>query len=335
MARRAAETGGKTAAPLYELIYAVLREHIEDGSFPPGLVLGESAVARAFQASRVPAATALRRLRQEGLLRDFDGRGYLAGTGDSEPLRIELQEAGLRLPPEIATGLKVRNRRERIYPAVEHAIASVLPFGRFQVNESALAEHHQVSRTVAHEVLTRLERTGLISQDVNQRWYAGRLTEEGLRDHFEMRCLLEPTALGQVMGDIAPHEIGERLERARKAASLRHTLDRIERLERDLHIDIVLRCRNQQLRETIRRSQLVIVAIHHAFDLYRDGAVISLMVAEHIDILGHVQAGRRERAMTALESHLSRSLAQNIDIVRSLGPLPEERRPPYLVPVSG
>jgi DNA-binding GntR family transcriptional regulator len=335
MARRVAETGERTAAPLYALIYSVLREHIEDGSFPPGLVLGESTVARAFQASRVPAAAALRRLRREGLLRDFDGRGYLTGTIAAEPLRLELDEAGLRLPPEIATGLKVRNRRDRIYPAVEHAIASVLPFGRFQVNESALAEHHQVSRTVAHEVLTRLERTGLVSQDMNQRWYAGRLTEEGLRDHFEMRCLLEPTALGQVMADIAPEEVRDRLERATKAASLRHTLDRIERLERDLHIDIVLRCRNRQLRETIRRSQLVIVAIHHAFDLYRDRAVISLMVAEHTDILGHVLAGRRTEAMQALESHLSRSLAQNIDIVRSLGPLPEERRPPYLIPVSG
>ena len=97
----------------------------------------------------------------------------------------------------------------------------------------------------------------------------------------------------------------------------------------------MLRCRNQQLRETIRRSQLVIVAIHHAFDLYRDSAVISLMVAEHVAILGHVLAGRRDKAMKALEAHLSRSLTQNIEIVRSLGPLPEERRPPYLIQVAG
>ncbi|MBN9022370.1 MAG: GntR family transcriptional regulator, partial [Rhizobiales bacterium] len=42
-------------APLYEVIYSVLRAHIADGSLPPGLVLGEAAVARAFHASRVPA----------------------------------------------------------------------------------------------------------------------------------------------------------------------------------------------------------------------------------------------------------------------------------------
>jgi DNA-binding GntR family transcriptional regulator len=335
MTRAATQSRGKPAAPLYEVIYAVLREHIEDGSFPPGLVLGESTVARAFQASRVPAAAALQRLRREGLLRDFEGRGFLTGKGDAEPVRLELVEAGLRLPPDVASGLKVRNRRERIYPAVEHVIAGALPFGRFQVNESALAEHHRVSRTVAHEVLTRLERTGLVTQDVNQRWYAGRLTEDGLRDHFEMRCLLEPVALGQVMDEIGRDEVEERFERARKAATLSLNLDRIERLERDLHTDIILRCRNRQLRETIRRSQLVIVAIHHAFDLYRDKRVISLMVSEHVAILGHVLAGRRDKAMKAMEAHLTRSLAQNIEIVRSLGPLPEDRRPPYLTQVAG
>ena len=323
------------AAPLYEIIYDVLREHIADGSFPPGLVLGESAVARAFQSSRVPANAALQRLRREGLIRDFDGRGYMTGSLDEEPLRIDLHAAGLRLPPAVATGLRVRNRRDHIYPAVEHVIASALPFGRFQVNESALAEYHQVSRTVAHEVLTRLERTGLVTQDMNQRWYAGRLTEAGLRDHFEMRCLLEPVALTQVMDELRPAEIEERLARVRKTASGRLTLDRIARLERDLHIDFVLRCRNEQLRESIRRSQLVLVAIHHAFDLYRDSGMISLMLGEHIEIFEHVLHGRKDRVKAALDAHLTRSLAQNIAIVRGLGSLPADRRPPYLVQVPG
>jgi DNA-binding GntR family transcriptional regulator len=268
------------------------------------------------------------------LLRDFNGRGYLTGEAAAEPLRLDLGEAGLRLPPEVAGKLRVRNRRERIYPAVEHVIARALPYGRFQVNESALADYHDVSRTVAHEVLTRLERSGLVTQDLNQRWYAGPLTESGLHDHFEMRCLLEPIALGQVMASVSRDEIEERRKRAEKAATGRQTLERIERLERDLHIDIILRCRNLQLRETIRQSQLVIVAIHHAFDLYRDQAVISLMVAEHIDILGHVLAGRREKAMQAMEAHLSRSLAQNIETVRKLGPMPVENRLPYLTPAS-
>jgi DNA-binding GntR family transcriptional regulator len=64
--------------PLYEIIYGVLREHLIDGRFLPGLVLGEAGVARAFKSSRIPAASALQRLRDEGLIKKFGGRGYLA-----------------------------------------------------------------------------------------------------------------------------------------------------------------------------------------------------------------------------------------------------------------
>ena len=83
----------KKGAPLYEVIYGVLREHIVDGSFPAGLILGESIVARAFNASRVPAGVALRRLHGEGLIKDFDGRGFQTNNGGAAPVRLELAEA--------------------------------------------------------------------------------------------------------------------------------------------------------------------------------------------------------------------------------------------------
>ena len=50
--------------------------------------------------------------------------------------------------------IKTPNRQASIYPLVEHAVAASLSYGRFIVNESALAEHFSVSRTVAHEVLS-------------------------------------------------------------------------------------------------------------------------------------------------------------------------------------
>src|SRR5262249_6153588 len=149
---------------------------------------------------------------------------------------------------------------------IEHAVAACLAHGRFLLNESALAEHHGVSRTVAHEVLTRLERTGLVTQDVNQRWYAGPLTAQLLSEHYEMRWLLEPIALGQALPGLNPEDVAGKLRRAEKARSARQKPAGLERLERDLHVDIVLRCENRQLRETIRRSQLPIIATHSTFD---------------------------------------------------------------------
>jgi DNA-binding GntR family transcriptional regulator len=325
-----------SASPLYEIIYSVLRAHIVNGSLTPGLVFGEATVARAFQASRVPAAAALRRLHREGLIRDIEGRGYVA-SGDPavEPRRIELVAAGLRLPDAVTSKLTLRNRRDRIYPAVEHVVAAALPYGRFQINESAIAEHYGVSRTVAHDVLTRLEKVGLATQDKNQRWYAGPLSADLLRDHFEMRCLLEPVALAQVGEAVDPAELEQKLERARGVRDGRRTLEKIERLERDLHGEIVLRCRNLQLRESIRRSQLVLIAIHHAFDLYRDAASIRLMIDEHIAIFEQLLAGKRSAAVRTLERHLRRSLDQNIELLENLGPLPAERRSPYLTPIGG
>ena len=338
MAKRAAHLIGTSngSPPLYEVIYGVLREHIVDGRFPTGLVLGEASVARAFKASRVPAGAALRRLLREGLVSDYDGRGYLAGRSRAvEPIRLELTVAGLKMPAALASDLKLRNRRDRIYPDVEHTVAACLSYGRFLLNESALAEHYRVSRTVAHEVLTRLERAGLVTQDANQRWYAGPLTIDLLREHYEMRWMLEPIALGQAYAGLSEKDLQakyERLDHVRHGRRRRPAS--LERLERDLHVDTVLRCQNTQLRETIRRSQLPLIATHSTFERFQNTREISTMLDEHLGIFSHLIEGRRAAAMTALEKHLRRSLDPNVAILERLELAPDVDLPPYLVSVE-
>jgi DNA-binding GntR family transcriptional regulator len=326
----------RSSLPLYEVIYGVLRAHIVDGSFPPGLVLGQSSVARAFRSSRVPAGTALRRLHDEGLLVSFDGRGYMAKgrEADPAPLRLDLERAGLRLPAALTAELAVRNRRERIYPEIEHAVAACLSYGRFLVNESGLAEHYGVSRTVAHEVLTRLERMGLVTQDTNQRWYAGPLTEALLSEHYEMRWLLEPIALGQVLGEIDARKLRKIREQTTRAQRGKPSPGQLERLEKTIHVDIVLRCHNRQLRETIRRSQLPIIATHSTFERFQNNEEIAMMLSEHLAVIDSLLAGAGRRAMKILEAHLRRSLPPNVALLRSLGPMPQERRLPFLVAVA-
>jgi DNA-binding GntR family transcriptional regulator len=335
MAKPAAALSKPAASPLYELIYGVLREHIIDGSFPPGLILGEALVARAFRASRVPAAAALRRLQGDGLIRSFNGRGYLTGKNGAEPLRLELEAAGLRLPDAISDELALRNRRERIYPDVEHSVAACLSYGRFLLNESALADYYDVSRTVAHEVLTRLERSGLVTQDVNRRWYAGPLTTDQLREHYEMRWLLEPIALADALPDITEQELKTKLHRIERAQQVEPGPRKLEDLETDLHVDIVLRCRNLTLRETIRRSQLPIIATHSTFERRkRIPGEIGTMLSEHRIVVRHLLRRRVSEAATELRAHLRRSVEPTIDLMRTLGPLPDNHRPPYLVAIK-
>lgn len=322
------------SSPLYELIYGVLRDHIAGGVFPPGLVIGESSVARAFSASRVPAAAALKRLHREGLVCDFDGRGYMTSGGrDPKPVRLELLDAGLKVPAHLAGELRTRNRHEFIYPEVEHDVAACLSYGRFLLVESALAGHFRVSRTVAHEVLTKLERTGLIARDSNQRWYAGPLTEELLREHYEMRWLLEPIALGQAAPELGTADLDAKWRRAAETRDGPRSPLALERLEHDLHVDVVLRCRNHQLGETIRRSQLPIIATHSTFAQHQAREEISTMIAEHLEIFDCLRSGRHAKAIAALEAHLRRSLGSNVDLLHRLKPLPGDLLPPYLVPM--
>jgi DNA-binding GntR family transcriptional regulator len=321
--------------PLYEVIYRVLRRHIDDELLPKGLVLSEAAVARVFQSSRAPAGAALRRLKTEGFLKSFAGRGLLIGGGDGrEPFRLDLIEAGLT-PPETETlDPRARNRRVKIYPEVEHIISSSIAYGRFQLNESLLAEYYKVSRTVAHEVLAQLDRIGLVSQDRNRRWYAGPLRPQSMSQHFELRWLLEPVALDQAFPFLDRNHLVAKIEGIRSLQRGHRTTAKIEELERDLHVDTVLKCSNARLKDAIIRSQLPLIAMHDTFQSHLDTKEIDMMLAEHLTIFEHLIAAEPQKAGRALERHLKRSVVSNLRRLGALGALPEARRVPFLVPID-
>ncbi|MCX5520818.1 GntR family transcriptional regulator [Kaistia defluvii] len=321
--------------PLYEVIYRVLRRHIVEARLPRGLVIGETALARAFQSSRIPAGAALRRLEDEGLVVRFGGRGLMIGEdAGAPPLRLDLIEAGLTLPDARMIEPRTRNRRATIYPEVEHIVACCLPYGRFHLNESLLADHYGVSRTVAHEVLTGLDRAGLVTQDKNQRWYAGPLTPELLHEHFELRWLLEPIALEQALPHLDPAELRARHERIRRVQAGKRTPARLEQLENDLHVETVLRCSNSQLRDAIRRSQLPLIAMHETFQRHRDTDEIEVMLGEHLEVFEHLLAGRTSEAQRALERHLRRSVISNRERLTQLDRQGRRHRVPFLIAVT-
>jgi DNA-binding GntR family transcriptional regulator len=318
--------------PLYEVIYRVLRRHIRDNALPRGLVLGEAAVARAFRSSRIPAGAALRRLKAEGLLQSFSGRGLMIrSAGSVEPLRLDLIEAGLAIPDSEALQSAARRRRISIYAEVEHTVACCLQYGRFQLNESLLADYYGVSRTVAHEVIAQLDRAGLVTQDRNRRWYAGPLTPDQMREDFELRWLLEPVALIQAFPRLDRDDLSDKRARVRAALKGKRTPARLETLERDLHIDTVLRCPNSRLADAVRRSQLPLLATHDTFQWHLDADEVDLMLAEHLEVFDRLIAGDRGGASKAIEQHLMRSVETNVRRLGALGALPHSRRVPFLI----
>lgn len=330
-ASMAAETGVRPA-PLYATIHNVLKEHLQQDRLPAGLVLGPTAVARLFGVSRIPAAAALAELAGEGLVDTFDGRGYLV-PGGSEPVRIDLVEAGLVLPQGI--GGAAASRREQIYPEVEHAVAGCLGYGRFMLNESALAQTYDVSRTIAHEVLAQLELAGVIEQDSNKRWYAGPFTATDFARHFEIRWLFEPQALRQAFPMLDKADLRKRLARvAQISGPPVHPLE-LEGVEADLHMHTLALCPNPVLLAALKRSQRLILVTHSTFAEFQNLAEIGTMMRDHETVYRALLDDDIDKAATALEAHLRRSLEPCLNMLAQLPPIPDNIRPPYLVLAGG
>jgi len=317
--------------PIYLTIYQVLRDHLERRALTPGLVLGQANVARAFNVSRIPAGIALARLLSEDLIQTFEGRGYIVPGGD--PRRGDLFAAGLDLPHSLT--VPVVNRREQIYPEVEHAVAVCLAYGRFLLNETALAQHYDVSRTIAHEVLTQLERSGVIEQDSNNRWYAGPLSAKVFRHHYDMRRLLEPEALRQAYPFLRKEGLEERRQRLKSLGPYPQAAEKLEQAETDLHLDSLAPCPNTVLLAAVRRSQRVLIATHSTFAKLRTEAEISMMISEHTRVYDALLAGDIEKACLALADHLRRALDPNLKILQHLPAMPTGLTPPYLIRVKG
>jgi DNA-binding GntR family transcriptional regulator len=211
-------------------------------------------------------------------------------------------------------------------------VASCLAYGRFVLNESALAEEYGVSRAVAHDILTRLERAGIITQDANQRWYAGPLTAGRVREHFEMRWILEPVALAQAAPLLGRETLLEKRDRVAGLKAGHRYPDRLERIERDLHVELIEPCPNSQLKIAVRRSQLPLFATHSTYRHLQDAAEIVRMTSEHVDVFDCLLSGKVAAAARTLEAHLRRSVIHNVEILNQLPPLEPGALPPYLQP---
>jgi len=183
--------------PRYELITRVLRSNIQGGTLPEGLVLLEGPIAAVMQTSRVPVQTALRQLMDEGLVHRFDGRGYLVGPQGKSiaPLRRDIGEFTLDVPEGVDDALQTRGTWRHVYEEVEEQVASCQIFGEFRIVETELSDYLGVSRTVARDVLARLQERGLVRKNASSHWIAGPLTARTVREKFELRSIIEPAAL--------------------------------------------------------------------------------------------------------------------------------------------
>ncbi|WP_281977813.1 GntR family transcriptional regulator [Pseudorhizobium flavum] len=323
-----AKTVAGTVPRLYQQVFGIVAGQIVQGVLAEGTRLSESSLAEQFGISRAPARQALCELEREGLLLKSSGRGYRVAKpkdktfGDGAAVPGSGDEMRLT---QLATW-------ERIYGEVESEIAARTSFAGWRVNETELARHYDVSRTVARDVVARLQQRGLVRKDDRSRWIAPAMTPEHVGELYELRWLLEPVALekaaSRLPSELLP-EIRERLETAISSAETLTGPD-LDRLEEDLHVTLLGHCENSPMMQAISLPQALLIA--HRF-LYRwmprlFGA--EPFLPEHLDIVQKLEAGHVTAAADALRRHLQVSRDRAIDRIHRVTQEVHPEDLPYL-----
>jgi DNA-binding GntR family transcriptional regulator len=326
MQRSEADTG---AGRLHARIAEILAAEIAAGVHPPGRHLKETRLAERFGVSRAPVRLALARLSRDGWLEYTPARGHVVrgdpapGTGH-RPVAIDWTAAGGEI------GL--RHAWETIYSEVEDAITARISFGSWQVPETALARTFGVSRTVARDVLARLQGRGLVQMD-GGRWVAPGLSPKRVDELYRLRALLEPAALRDIASP--PRGLIEAaLGRLEAAAAAPHDGATLDLLEQDLHVDLLSRCGNDTLLEAIRQPQSLLIA--HRF-LYRATAELFAtepFIEEHLGIFRALGRDDAKGAALLLHDHLMDSRLRAVRRLEALRVFDGFDDVPYLRPVA-
>ncbi|MBR0557854.1 GntR family transcriptional regulator [Ciceribacter sp. L1K23] len=304
---------GALAPKLYQRTFDVLAADIERGVFADGARLTETGVAERFGVSRAPARQALLALERSGLVRKNGAKGYEVRAPDivrsgRDPVGSE--DSRIHFLPSW----------EILYPDIEIEIVSRTSLANWRINEAVLARHYGVSRTVARDVIARLQQRGVVQKDDKGRWYAPALTAKRVDELYELRWVLEPLALEKAFGSL-PAALLPRLK-ANVEAAIASPEDvdgrMLDTLEQDLHVELLGYCDNGSLMRAIRLPQALLVAHHFLYRWTEEMFVTEPFLPEHLDIIDSLIAGEVTRAQGFLVHHLKVSRERAIHRIEAV-----------------
>lgn len=203
---RSGTLGGKQqiTLTLTESIVECLRFNISSGAIPAGAVLNTSQLARFFNVSRIPVSHALDELASEHALQKRDKQGYAVSGGGAEG---KLDTSRIKIPDHLVDRFDRQPSWERVYDRVETELLELMPYGRFQINESALTAHYELNRGQTQQIITRLCERGVAEKPSQSHCNLLAYDEMFLRHRYELRALLEPVALRKAFAHLPTKEV--------------------------------------------------------------------------------------------------------------------------------
>lgn len=194
-------------------------------------------------------------------------------------------------------------------------LSGELPLGT-KLRQVEISERFGVSTTPVREAFTTLAREGLVQQDAHRGVKVILPDQDDLRENYEIRILLEPSAARHAASRIGERELEELERQAVRMKDASGDLDPLveeaERADanREFHriiYDAAGRPRMAELIEQLRNSADVFIRLGIARPPlgYRKRAG-----REHAAILKALRAGDGERAAAETSNHLERSFEQ-------------------------
>lgn len=302
------------ADPLYERQLRILRRSIEKGLLEEGLVLLEGPLAQILGSSRMPTRRALSQLLELGLVHRFEGRGYAVGREGCEIRRAEITPDMLDLGAD-EEFLRKHFAWEIIFETVERTIIYCSAFGRFRVNEVELARQFDVGRTVARDVMTRLQSLGMIEKDSRQRWATVPLDTERVANLYEIRGQLEPLALKRALPALDPTLVRKMRSRLDEVIAVypAATPSDMDDLEFDLHTRCLMHCPNKEMLSALLRTRCLLTLSKHVL-----GSAIVMpeadpFLAEHRRVFDAILSGDGDATALAMSDHLRSACPKVVD----------------------
>lgn len=318
--------------PRYISISQAIREAITAGRLESGQVLTEEPLARHFDASRTTIRKALAELHTTQLITRFDGRGFLVGSDSSAPPRRDSIERALFDSKTSGTVPRAVSNTDQMLPVLREELIRALPFGPLQINEARLTDRFSVSRSVVRDMLSQLRSSGIVEKSERSKWVLPVLTALDVRNHYQLRILLEPVALAEAAPRIEKSHIESALAFARELGSqeAEPSAAALSEIENDLHVQALSGCTNNHLLKVLQKSRLVL-AINEMFRLLLGRSpAAGRLIQEHISVLEALAQNDTAKAALLLELHLQEARERTCRRLQTLSVLPSPKLPDYL-----
>ena len=315
--------------PLYTRILNALIAEIGAQVLSSGDRVMENRIATRFGVSRAPARQALAQLEALELVAPAvaPARGFVVVPSASQ------RALALAVPNVDPFTTETTPTWQRIYGDVEDALTCRIAFGGWRLVETALARHFDVSRTVAREVLARLQTRGLVANE-GKGWIAPELSQTRVQELYELRAVLEPAALSDVGAAVPADFLAKMIADLEQAADTSVDGRILDRLEADLHIELLQRCRNSALRKATTEAQSLLLAhkffYQHTADIYP----VEPFLSEHLQVLHRLRSGAVPEACDGLRHHLLRSSDRAVERIAKLRGSFQDTPPAYLEPLT-